>query len=50
MPNRFVTQLAMPEVDDGNSATLGDHVTDEETTPRRRPSRVRAANAFKPHP
>jgi quercetin dioxygenase-like cupin family protein len=30
-PNRFMTHLAMLEVDDeGNSATWGDHVTDEE--------------------
>ena len=30
-PNRFMTHLAMVEVDDeGNSATWGDHVTDEE--------------------
>jgi quercetin dioxygenase-like cupin family protein len=35
-PTRFMTHLAMLEVDDeGNSATWGDHVTDEEynTTP-----------------
>src|SRR5205814_3634134 len=30
-PNRFMTHLAMLEVDDeGNPATWGDHVTDEE--------------------
>jgi quercetin dioxygenase-like cupin family protein len=30
-PNRFMTHLAMLEVDDkGNNATWGDHVTDEE--------------------
>ena len=30
-PNRFMTHLAMLEVDDaGNSATWGEHVTDEE--------------------
>jgi quercetin dioxygenase-like cupin family protein len=30
-PNRFMTHLAMVEVDDeGNSATWGEHVTDEE--------------------
>ena len=30
-PNRFMTHLAMLDVDDdGNSATWGDHVTDEE--------------------
>jgi quercetin dioxygenase-like cupin family protein len=30
-PNRFMTHLAMLEVDDeGNPATLGEHVTDEE--------------------
>jgi quercetin dioxygenase-like cupin family protein len=30
-PNRFMTHLAMFEVDDdGNAATWGDHVTDEE--------------------
>ena len=30
-PNRFMTHLAMHEVDaDGNPATWGDHVTDEE--------------------
>jgi quercetin dioxygenase-like cupin family protein len=30
-PNRFMTHLAMLQVDDeGNSATWGDHVTDEE--------------------
>ena len=30
-PNRFMTHLAMLEVDDeGNSATWGDHVSDEE--------------------
>lgn len=39
-PNRFMTHLAMLEVDgEGNSATWGDHVTDEEygaaTTPVR---------------
>jgi quercetin dioxygenase-like cupin family protein len=33
-PNRFMTHLAMVEVDDeGNSATWGDHVTDEAGTP-----------------
>ena len=31
VPNRFMTHLAMLEVDDeGNSATWGEHVTDEE--------------------
>ena len=31
MPNRFMTHLAMLVVDDeGNAATWGDHVTDEE--------------------
>ena len=31
VPNRFMTHLAMLEVDDeGNPATWGDHVTDEE--------------------
>jgi mannose-6-phosphate isomerase-like protein (cupin superfamily) len=30
-PNRFMTHLAMVEVDDeGNSATWGEHVTDDE--------------------
>jgi hypothetical protein len=30
-PNRFMTHLAMLEVgDDGNAATWGDHVSDEE--------------------
>jgi len=30
-PNRFMTHLAMLDVDDqGNNATWGDHVTDEE--------------------
>ena len=32
-PNRFMTHLAMLQVDDeGNSAAWGDHVTDEEYT------------------
>jgi quercetin dioxygenase-like cupin family protein len=35
-PNRFMTHLAMLEVDDdGNSATWGDHVTDQEYGARR---------------
>ena len=30
-PNRFMTHIAMSEVDDGgNAATWGEHVTDEE--------------------
>jgi len=30
-PNRFMTHLAMQQVDDkGNAATWGDHVSDEE--------------------
>src|SRR3954452_18529931 len=32
-PDRFMTHLAMPQVDEeGNNATWGDHVTDEEYT------------------
>ncbi len=29
-PDRFMTHLAMLQVDDGNTVTWGEHVTDEE--------------------
>lgn len=39
-PNRFMTHIAMQEVDEqGSPVAWGEHVTHEETTPPRRPER-----------
>src|SRR5438876_8351431 len=45
-PNRFMTHLAMQQVDDqGNAATWGDHVSDEEYAVRAPGVKVDAARA-----
>jgi quercetin dioxygenase-like cupin family protein len=38
-PTRFMTHIAMPEVDDEGNEATGEHVTDGSTTPHRRCSR-----------